>query len=202
MVSVATKRNVIAVVLAAGSSSRFGATKQLAEIDGVPLVKRAVDAAIASRAAATVVVVGHDWQAVSAAIAPLAGFLVRNDDFEDGIGSSLSLAVRAARPAADAFVVLLADQPLVTAAHIDAIIDAWSGAADEIVATAFAGTSGPPVLFPAGCFDDLALLHGDTGARALVQDSRFTVRNVEFADAAVDVDVPEDLNPLQRNAHS
>ena len=202
MVSPATNKTVIAIVLAAGSSSRFGATKQLAEIDGVPLVRRAVDAAHASRAAATVVVVGHDWQAVSAAVGPGAGFTVRNDSFEDGMGSSLSLAVRASRHAADAIVVLLADQPLVTAAHIDTLIDSWSGAANEIVATAFNDTSGAPALFAEGCFDDLAQLSGDTGARALLQDSRFTVRSLALAEAAIDVDVPADLNPLQRNAHN
>ena len=202
MVSHVTNKPVIAIVLAAGTSSRFGTTKQLAEIDGVPLVRRAVDAANASRASATVIVVGHDWQAVSAAVGPTAGFIVRNDSFEDGMGSSLSLAVRAARHAAAAFLVLLADQPLITAEHLDAIIDSWSGAADEIVATKFGNSSGPPALFAAGCFDELALLSGDAGARALLQDQRFTVRSRVLDEAAVDVDVPADLNRLQRNARS
>ena len=189
-------------MLAAGSASRFGSTKQLAEVDGAALVQRAVDAASGSGAAATVVVTGHDWRAVMRRLKPFAGFIVHNENFADGMGSSLSLAVRATRHVADAVIVTLADQPLVTASHLDALIDAWSGAGDMIVATAYDDTHGPPVLFAGACFDDLAALQGDAGARRLLRDRRFKRNEVFFADAAIDIDEPGDLNQLQRNARS
>jgi molybdenum cofactor cytidylyltransferase len=188
--------NVFALVLAAGTSTRFGATKQTVEVGGVPLAKLAFRAATGACGERTILVTGHDWQAVANACAPLAGFLVHNDDFGTGLGGSIAFGVRCVRHAADAVLVILADQPRITAAHIDALIDTWSGNDDEIVATAFAGAAGPPVLFPRAAFSDLATLTGDTGARQLLSDTRYTVRTVAFEPAALDVDTPADLERL------
>ena len=200
--SIATNKSIVAVVLAAGSSSRFGATKQLTEVAGAPLAKHVTQIAMHSKVRATTVIVGHDWQAVSSALVPFDGFLVQNERYANGIGSSLALAARTVRHAADAVLVVLADQPLITAEHLDTLIDSWTGAADEIVATAFSGISGPPALFASDCFDALASLNGDSGARSLLQDPRFTIREVAFPDAAIDIDEPGDLNRLQRSARS
>ena len=188
--------NVFALVLAAGSSTRFGTTKQTIEIDGVPLVKFALSAAAEACGDRTILVTGHDWRAVTGACAPLAGFLVRNDNFTAGLGGSIALGVRCVRHAADAILVVLADQPRITASHLAALVDAWSRADDEIVATAFAGTAGPPVLFPPSSFDDLAALTGDVGARQLLSDPRYTLKTVPFEPAAIDIDTPADLARL------
>ncbi len=92
--------------------------------------------------------------------------------------------------------MLHADQPLITTEHLRALEAAWSGADVEIVATAFADTLGPPVLFPSGCFDDLIGLRGDAGAKRLLEDARYSVKQVAFAGAAIDIDTPEDLERL------
>ena len=189
----ASRENVFVIVLAAGRASRFGATKQLAEFDGQVLVRRAVETAAAVAGDRLALVVGHDWQAVTAACQPLPGFLLVNDGYQRGIGSSIGLAARTLRHAADAFVIVLADQPLITADHLRALIEAWSGSVDEIVATGFSGTLGVPALLPSGCFDDLASLDGDVGAKGLLADERFSVRSIGFTPAAVDIDRPEDL---------
>ncbi|MDH3532978.1 MAG: nucleotidyltransferase family protein [Gammaproteobacteria bacterium] len=189
-----TGNAVFAVVLAAGSASRFGSAKQLAKAQGLPLVKRVVDAACGACGRSVAVVIGHEWRAVSNACMPFHGFLIVNEKFATGMGSSIAAAVRRLRHAADAVIIMLADQPLVTAAHIRALIDTWSGAADEIVVTAFADTYGPPVLFPRACFAELAELQGDSGGRQLLNDPRFVVRKVRFENAAVDVDSPADLD--------
>lgn len=192
----ATTNNVFAVVLAAGSATRFGSTKQLAESDGVALVAKAMRLANDACGHNNALVVGHDWQEVSRACAPLRGFLMVNERHPDGIGTSISQAVRSLQHMARAIIVLLADQPLITAEHVRSLQQAWSGAADEIVATAFADTLGPPVLFPRACFDDLAALEGDRGARQLLKDDRFSVKRVVFEAAAIDIDTPEDLHRL------
>jgi CTP:molybdopterin cytidylyltransferase MocA len=88
---------------------------------------------------------------------------------------------------------MLADQPLITAGHLRALIDNWSGADDEIVATSFAESVGPPVLFPRACFDDIAMLEGDSGGKQLLHDERFRLATIQFEAAALDVDTPEDL---------
>lgn len=188
---------VFAVVLAAGSASRFGTTKQLSKLDGAPLVRRATNLAQDICANHSLLVAGHDWLAVSAACQPLPGFLLVNDHFAEGIGTSMSRAARSLRHAASAIIVLLADQPLVTRQHLRELRDAWSGADHEIVATAFAGTVGPPALFPRGCFADLQQITGDQGARELLHDARFSVITVAFPDAAIDIDTPQDLDRLR-----
>jgi len=187
---------VFAIVLAAGSATRFGATKQLAEIDGKSLVGRAIEIANDVCQDRCVLVVGHNHQAVSAACRFAPGFMVVNEDYAAGLGTSLALAVKSIRHVAGAVIVLLADQPRVTAQHVRALADSWSGSDNEIVATSFADTRGPPVLFPAACFDELAALIGDKGGRHLFDDDRFQLRTVTFEPASIDIDTPEDLTQI------
>ena len=188
--------NLFAIVLAAGSASRFGSTKQLAEVDGLPMARRAIQTAKAVCGDRTILVIGHDRLAVAESCQAEHGFVVVNENFSDGLGSSISAATRCVRHVARAVLIILADQPLVTAEHLQALIDSWSGATDEIVATSFAGTQGPPVLFPAGCFDELAELTGDRGGRHLFDDQRFRLRTIVFEPASIDIDTPEDLTQI------
>jgi molybdenum cofactor cytidylyltransferase len=187
---------VFAVVLAAGCADRFGSTKQLAEIDGVALVARAEKTAMSVFGSNLVLVLGHDWQAVSNVCDFQQGFFVVNDDYREGIGTSIATAMRSIAHTATAVVVLLADQPLITADHLRALCSSWSGTSDEIVATAYASTLGVPALFPRDCFADLANLAGDAGARHLLTDERFSTKQIVFEPAAVDIDNPEDLSRL------
>jgi len=187
---------IFAIVLAAGSSSRYGATKQAAEIDGVPLVQKALQNATRVCGDRVVTVVGHDAATVLRSMHANSGFIVFNEHFESGLGSSITAGVRPCPPETDAVLLLLADQPLVTADHLKALVDRWSGADNEIVASAYAGTEGPPVLMPRETFRDLRSLSGDTGARALFRDPRFRLTTLRFEDAAIDIDTPEDLRNL------
>ena len=191
-------KDIIALVLAAGSGKRFGSSKQLAEVNGVPLAKRAMDNAVDVFGDRTALVLGHNWQAIARSCSPLPGYLVVNDRHENGLGSSIACATRSVRHATQAIVVILADQALITTEHLRCLRDSWSGAEDEIVATQFEGTAGPPALFPAKCFDDLASLEGDTGGRHLFNDERFTIRKIVFEPASVDIDTPETLDQLNR----
>jgi molybdenum cofactor cytidylyltransferase len=197
MVTIKSTANVFTIVLAAGSGSRFGSTKQLAEIDGIPLVRHAMNVATKACAERTVLVAGHEWNSVSDACAPLPGFLIVNENHAEGLGTSIAAAVRSVRHAARAIVVLLADQPLITAEHLQALCAAWGGADDEIVATQYADAVGAPVLFPPGSFEDLVMLCGDAGGRHLLSDSRFKVTKIVFEPAAVDIDTRTDLDQLQ-----
>jgi molybdenum cofactor cytidylyltransferase len=183
-------------VLAAGSASRFGRTKQLETFDGMALVRRAANCVRDVCGDNTVLVTGHDYAAVAAAAGDAARFVLVNEHYGVGIGGSIAMAARSLSHTATGILLMLADQPLITTAHLRAIRDTWSGASDEIVATSFAGTMGPPVLFPRGAFDALAELSGDCGARQLLQDVRFTVRTITFEGAAVDIDTPDDLASL------
>lgn len=188
-----TQPIVFVAVMAAGRSSRFGSTKQIAELDGMPLVRRATKAARQVCGANVLTVIGHDQDKVLAALGHDSGFVVVNDNYETGLSGSIARAVTACRDDADGVLVVLADQPLVTPAHLQHLIDDWSGRGDEIVATAYAGTRGPPVLFGKDAFADLVELPGDTGASTLLNDARYSLKTVLFEAAASDVDTPADL---------
>lgn len=188
--------NLFAVVLAAGAGSRFGGRKLLASWRGRRLAARALDAAASACGTRTLLVAGSDWRDVCAACAPLPGFFLRNEDWQAGIGGSIALGVRALAHAADAVLLVLADQPLVTAAHLSALAGCWRGAPESIVATGFAGIAGPPVVFPAAFFGELAALEGDRGARDVLARAHASVVTLPFEPAAVDIDRRGDLERL------
>lgn len=184
---------LFAVILAAGRSSRFGATKQTVEFEEVPLVQRAAETAAAVCGERVITIIGHDRENVLDAMNSQSGFVLVNEDYEDGLGTSIAAAARVCRRCSDAMLLLLADQPLVTAEHLENLIAAWSGSSNEIVSTTYDGTRGPPVLFPRNTFEALCRLSGDRGARAVLRDPRYELKTVRFEPAAIDIDTPDDL---------
>ena len=174
----------------------------MAEYDGKTLVQRADNLAKECCDSRRLLVAGHEWRAVVDACVPTSGFVLVNGRYNEGIGTSVAAGVKAVQHAAGAVIVLLADQPLITVRHVNALIAAWSGDDQEIVATAYADTVGVPALFASGCFEDLATLEGDHGARALINDGRFNVQIIAFEDAAVDIDTAEDITKLARSVRS
>lgn len=189
-------KNLFAVLLAAGSSRRFGSTKQLLEIDGVSLVARAMRLCESICAQRSVVVLGKDWLRVHAACKPLAGFIAINPDFESGIAASIRRGVAAIRPHADGMLLLLADQPQISGAHLQALETCWRAAPQSIVASAYADTLGPPIIFPRRDFAALSELRGDTGAKSILLDNPDRLQTIACDAAAIDIDVAEDLQRL------
>ncbi len=183
-------------MLAAGLSRRMGgANKLLAEIDGEPMVARAVDAVLASAARPVVVVTGHDAPRVRAALAGRDVGFVHNPDYASGLASSLRAGIAALGAGLDGALVCLGDMPWVRREHVDALLAAFAGDADAICVPVHRGRRGHPVLWPARDFGEIALLQGDAGARALLERHAERVRTVPVADAGVtrDVDTPEAL---------
>jgi molybdenum cofactor cytidylyltransferase len=189
---------LFAVVLAAGTSSRFGATKQLQPWCGAALVRTATRLAEHAGGERSLLVAGHEWREVIEACRPLSGFVAVNDAYREGIGTSIRCGVRRVAHVADGILLLLADQPLVTRRHLDYLCARWRDSPDAIVASAFAGTLGPPIVFPRRDFEALCSLAGDRGARSVVVAAEDRVIAVKFEEAAVDIDRPEDLAALRR----
>ena len=189
---------VSACVLAAGTSTRFGETKLVQDLHGKPLVQHALLASQGACEGRVTLVVGHDEAAVIAATSGHSDNVIVNHDHQQGIGTSISAGVGECRDGADAILIVLADQPLVTSAHLSELIDHWSGADDEIIASTFDGVVGPPILFPKKAFDALCELSGDTGAKKILSNDEFHVRSIDFPPAGMDVDTPEDLRKLDQ----
>ncbi len=185
---------LIAVVLDAGSSRRFGRVNQLLSIDGLPMVRRAVISAGAAGTDAIVVVAGRDVADVHRAAD--ASFLIVNEQHEEGLGTSISIAARTLGPVGDALMFCLADQPAVPPAHYAAVARAWDGSGDAVIATAFNESVGPPVLFGRKHFRRLATLAGDVGAKALLKEAGDSLVTIRCDEAAIDIDRPADLEEL------
>ena len=185
---------VEAVVLAAGRSSRMGGhNKLLALFDGVPLIRRTVEAALASRARAVTVVTGHQAQRIDEALSGLDARLVYNDAFAEGLAGSLKAGIAALDPDSAGALVVLGDMPAVGAADLDRLVEAFARSKGEaIVRATHAGVRGNPVILPRSVFQALAGLTGDIGARAIVESGLAEVVDVEIgAAASLDVDTPE-----------
>jgi molybdenum cofactor cytidylyltransferase len=186
-------RAVFAAVLAAGRSQRFGRNKQLEVIGGKPLVRQAAELAREACGDRSILVCGHQCSAVARAAGDAPQFLLVNERHDAGLGSSIALVAAAVSHVADALLLLFADQPVITAHHLRALIDRWSGADNEAVATAFSGIAGPPVLFPRGAFGALRQLTGDRGAKCILDDPELDVATIPFEGAAIDIDTQADL---------
>jgi molybdenum cofactor cytidylyltransferase len=181
------------VVLAAGASRRLARSKQLLLIDGEPLVRRATRAALATDPAQAVVVVGADANAVFAAIADLAVERVECDDWAQGMGASLRAGTRALHDGLEGLLVVLCDQPSLTAAHLQRLVLAWRLAPAKAVASRYAQTSGVPAILPRTWFADLLLLDSDQGARDLLRHRADEVVGIAAPELARDIDHPGDI---------
>ena len=188
------------VVLAAGRATRMQGSKVVRPVAGRPMVERVVDAALASRLAGIVVVVGHNADAVREILAGRAVRIVHNPTFAEGLSTSVHSALREIGPDVDAALFLLADQPFVTVALIDRLLEVFVATGKPIVRPELKGRPGNPVLFSAGLFPELLRETGDRGGRDVVRRHRDEVCFVAVDDPLVclDIDSPEEYERLRK----
>jgi molybdenum cofactor cytidylyltransferase len=183
---------ITGVVLAAGEGRRFGGTKQLVDKGGRPLVLHAVDALRGGDVGEILVVTGRDAEAVEAVL-PDDVRAIRNPDHRAGQATSLAAALHAAAEDSEAAVVLLADQPGVTAEEVGALIEGFRSTRAQIVRLRYADGPGPALL-SREIFAEAGHLHGDVGARVLIASHPEWVHDVAVdRPRPVDVDTPDDL---------
>ncbi|HEX2726003.1 MAG TPA: molybdopterin-binding/glycosyltransferase family 2 protein [Beijerinckiaceae bacterium] len=186
-----------ALILAAGRGTRMGGPNKLvAEVSAKPLVRHAVEAALASKAGPAVVVTGHEAGKVAAALVGLDVTLVHNQSYADGLSTSLRAGLAALGDDIDGVLVLLGDMPRVTADLLDKLIDAFDPAGGALAVVPVRNTHrGNPVLFSKVFFPELRTLTGDVGARGLLGSHGEAVVEVPVDDEAAffDVDTPEAL---------
>jgi CTP:molybdopterin cytidylyltransferase MocA len=184
-------RRVAAIVLAAGASRRLGAPKQLARLDGEPLVRRAARAALGSRCSRTRVVVGAHAAQVRAALAGLDVGIVECADWQEGMAASLRAGLAAVDPSDDGVLFLLCDQPQVDAALLDALLDQFAKPGIERAGTAYPQGVGVPAVFARSQFGALAALRGERGARGLLEADGPDRALVHSPASQPDLDTPE-----------
>jgi molybdenum cofactor cytidylyltransferase len=190
---------IAGVVLAAGGASRFGSPKQLAQLDGRPLLQHAVDAVLAVPAVDPgVVVLGAAAERVREAVSMGGSRAVVCADWAQGMAASLRCGIEAVGDA-DWVVVTLGDQPRVTSQVIAAVVDVADSAPASVTAVraTYDGVPGHPVALSRAMLPGVAKLRGDVGARELLGGA--SVRTFEAGRLCdpVDVDTPEELEGLR-----
>ncbi len=190
-----------ALVLAAGQGTRLPQAHKLTlPLGGVPLVRRVVETALAARARPVIVVTGHEADAVRAALAGLDVTFAHNQDFAQGLSTSLKAGVAALPKEVERVVVMLGDMPMVEPSLVDCLADALDPARGRLAAVPVAeGRQGNPVALARALFPALKTLAGDVGARQiLAQNADFVVEvPVEGESAFLDIDTHEDLEALE-----
>ncbi|RYZ66399.1 MAG: nucleotidyltransferase family protein [Proteobacteria bacterium] len=181
------------VVLAAGASRRFGSPKQLVRVDGRPMLHTVVSNAASLGGHAVSVVLGSGASELAPLLRHTPATVVVNRNWEEGMGSSLRAAMTRLPGAPAAVLVMLADQIAVTVEDLRRLVAAWRRNPEAIATATYGGTMGVPAVFPRRCFAALGGLRGDQGARLLIQREWDTLVRVPMPNAAIDIDVPEDL---------
>lgn len=192
------------ILLAAGSSRRFGEDdKLLATVGGTPLVRVVAETLLKSAAREVVVVTGQNVDAIREALGGLAVKFVDNPQHADGIGTSIAAGIRGLDSRASGAMIVPADMPQLSVALVGALLGVFAdGGSRRVVYPATPeGEQRNPVIWPRKYFAELARLSGDKGGKELLSRPAIEcdVVVVDDADVFFDIDTPEDLANLQRD---
>jgi molybdenum cofactor cytidylyltransferase len=185
------------VVLAAGASSRFGATKQLVRVNGRPLMHTIVSRAVELAGHSVTVVLGSHAGELAPLLKHSPASVAVNRDWSEGIASSIREGLAHAPSTADGVLIVLADQAAVSTEDLRRLAGAWRRNPACIAAAQYAGGVGVPAIFPRWCFRELNELRGDRGAQVLLQRHVDRLVRLPMPSAELDIDRPEDLLSLE-----
>lgn len=188
--------NVHAVILAAGASSRMGSPKQLLIWQDRSLLAHALANAQAVLAERIVVVLGANAETIKAAVDLNGSKVVLNLNWAEGMAGSIRAGIQAVPDTASAVMLMLCDQPLINATHLQSLLSTWQKAPERIVASQYAASSGVPAIFPVTYFAKLANLTGDRGAKPLLMQFEESLVKVPLQEAELDIDTQGDYRHL------
>lgn len=197
-----TNKSIGIIVLAAGASTRMQEPKQLLEFEGKTLLRRAVETAISTNCQPVVVVLGANFNETLAEISDLPVDVCHNTDWRKGLSSSLQCGIENMlnlNPKIDAFIATLADQPFVTANHLQVFIKRFRETKNPIVAAKYNETNGVPALFSKEIFNEFKEISGDKGAKKILKKHQNTLISIDLPEAAFDIDTKEDYLKISDN---
>jgi molybdenum cofactor cytidylyltransferase len=191
-----SNREIAILLLAAGSSSRLGRSKQLLSITGQPLLLKSVKAAIESGIKNITVVLGANEQAHREVITDAGVQVVVNTAWKKGMGNSLKVGLSyllQQTPKAEAVITMVCDQPLINSDQLLKLIFQYESSESTIVASFYQGVAGVPVLFDRTLFSELLSMSDETGAKKILQEHPHLVKTVPFPGGEIDIDTEDDL---------
>lgn len=193
-----------AIILAAGSSSRMGngRHKLLLPLHDRPVLAHVLDAVLASQARPIILVLGHQSEQVRERIVPYTTHpdlnIIENTEYLEGMSTSMRLGIQTllsfgykklSDNEIDSALVMLGDQPLITAQVIDRLIESYRTTSKKIIAPVYGGKRGSPVLFDASLFPELLEITGDEGGRSVLERHPHEIATVEIGNALANIDV-------------
>ena len=179
----------------------MGRNKLLLDVDGEPLVRRAVRHALQAALVPVIVVVGFEPDRVRCALQGLRYEPVWNREFEDGMGSSLALGIQCVPSACAAAVVTLSDMPLVSSEMLATVVHRYRETRAPVVCSTYGDVQAPPTLYDRSVFSDFAGEQGDGCGKRIVERHRGWITAVQWPVARLaDVDRPEDYAALSARA--
>ena len=193
--------NIGIIILAAGKSARLGSAKQLLNYRGKSLLQHSIDAARDSLAKTVIVVLGSEMEKIKQELDQSKIQLVNNPLWENGMASSIHFGIQKLKnilPEADGAIFMVCDQPFVTSALLNKLIDKHNITGKNIVASKYADTLGTPTLFHHSFLEELASLKGDTGAKSLIKKYKNQSEFVNFDLGSIDIDTRENYLNLPK----
>jgi molybdenum cofactor cytidylyltransferase len=196
----ATGAELHVAILAAGASTRFGSPKQLVRIAGSPVLHELISSAAYVAGRSVTVVLGAHAREIAPALRQSAASLIVNRDWQEGLASSIRVAVESAPPRCDGLMLLLADQVAVTADDLRHLYAAWKRHPILIAAALFDGAPGLPAIFPRWALPGLLELRGDRDPKQVIRRNVDQLVRIPMPNASVDLDTPEDLLAIEQSA--
>jgi molybdenum cofactor cytidylyltransferase len=186
---------IAVIILAAGSSSRLGIPKQLLPCRETNLLCHSVNIALKSDCRPVIVVLGAYFEQIYPEIVPLPVYIVKNENWEQGMGTSIQKGIQALiqiEPNIEAVIITLCDQPFLSLAVISQLLEAYRTMHQPIIASEYADTVGVPALFERLVFPDLMNLKGREGAKQVIKKYEQSVFRISFPGGEIDLDTPQD----------
>lgn len=191
--------NIAVIILAAGESSRLGSPKQLLQYDGKTLLGHTIQVARDSIARPVVVVLGSNEDLIKTTIDKKGLHIVVNKEWEEGMASSLRCGIKELLridPLTTGAVIMLCDQPFVTAFLVNELASVHEETGKEIIASSYGNILGAPTFFHKNLFPELLLLKGDVGAKAIIRQHPLEVQTVDFSKGHIDIDTTDNHENL------
>jgi molybdenum cofactor cytidylyltransferase len=192
------KSGVAAIVLAAGMSRRMGAPKQLLRVGDKTILERTLENVRASNASEIVLVLGHAADEIQKRIATQDLKIVLNHGYEQGMGTSLRSGLMEVTADVKAAIIVLADQPWISAGTLNRLIACHQERKPQIIIPTYRGFRGNPVLLDRSVFAEVQSLNGDVGCRAIFGDHAEGIVKLPIDDPGIlqDIDSRDDFEKL------
>ena len=199
------KSNIVALIMAAGSSSRFGSPKQLLKWKSSNLLQHTIETANKSNAFKTFLVLGANCDLILEMIDANPVEVFRNQSWEKGLGNSIAFGVKSViqqDPKTEGILIMLADQPLIDSDYLNSMIDKFKEGKNQIIATTYKNNKqGVPVIFDKAYFEELIQLNDDDGAKQVIKKHMANVFAVKHNNNCLDIDTFEDYESLYMANH-